>query len=68
MVIPSLLIIYEMINLRNSFMENIAVYYNVQGLAGPPSNPTTPASNLDLLADFCDLSVGEYFNFLIHFL
>jgi len=30
-----------------------------KGLAGPPSNPTTPASNLDLLADFCDLSVGS---------
>ena len=27
--------------------------------AGPPSNPTTPSSNLDLLADFDSLSVGR---------
>lgn len=30
-----------------------------KNLAGPPSNPSTPASSLDLLADFCDLSVGS---------
>jgi hypothetical protein len=28
-----------------------------KNLAGPPSNPSTPGSSLDLLADFCDLSV-----------
>eukprot|EP00088_Acartia_fossae_P002126 TRINITY_DN10836_c0_g1_i5.p1 TRINITY_DN10836_c0_g1~~TRINITY_DN10836_c0_g1_i5.p1 ORF type:complete len:300 (-),score=77.18 TRINITY_DN10836_c0_g1_i5:296-1195(-) len=31
----------------------------IKSVAAPPSNPTTPASNLDLLSDFCDLSVGS---------
>jgi len=30
-----------------------------KSVAAPPSNPTTPASNMDLLSDFCDLSVGS---------